>query len=387
MTSANRTAAPERSVVSPDDQPVTFVELFFDLVFVFSVTQLVGLFQAGMGWATVGEAVLIFWLVWWAWTQFTWTLNAADTTHPAIAATTLLATAVAFFMAVALPDAFHGRALFFAIPYVAVRAIGLVLRGAVADGASPSQDAAVRRFALLSLAGLAAVLTGALWSEHQHALWGLAIALDVVAALAAGGSADWNLHPGHFSERHGLFVIIALGETLIVSAAGVSGTAWTAELIGVAVVAVALTCALWWAYFPRVKPIIDRGLEAAGAEQRAALARDAFSLTHFVMLCGVVAYAVALEQAVHAPGVPFSLQTRAALGAGLALFLGGAAAAVLRCTGRAPKTRLALGGAAAVAVIALAGVPPVATLALAFVGVSLIAALESRARLAWDVEP
>ena len=70
-----------RSITSPEDQTVTFVELFFDLVFVFSVTQLVGLLHHDLSWPGVGQAVLVFWLVWWAWTQFTWTLNAADTTH------------------------------------------------------------------------------------------------------------------------------------------------------------------------------------------------------------------------------------------------------------------------------------------------------------------
>src|SRR5687768_14561646 len=104
-----------QTIVSPEDQKVTFVELFFDLVFVFSVTQVVGLLHDGLSWIVVGQAVLVFWLVWWAWTQFTWALNAADTTHPTVELGTLVATAVAFFMAVAVPEAFHDRALWFAV--------------------------------------------------------------------------------------------------------------------------------------------------------------------------------------------------------------------------------------------------------------------------------
>ena len=130
-------------ISSPEDQSVTFVELFFDLVFVFSVTQVVGLLHGGLDWTVVGQAILVFWLVWWAWSQFTWALNAADTTHPFVQLGTLLATAVAFFMAVALPDAFGERALWFAVAYVLVRVIGLVLYAWVASEDS-AQQAAVR---------------------------------------------------------------------------------------------------------------------------------------------------------------------------------------------------------------------------------------------------
>jgi low temperature requirement protein LtrA len=120
-----------QTITFPEDQSATFVELFFDLVFVFSVTQVVGLLHGEIHWRSAGQGVLVFWLVWWAWTQFTWALNAADTTHPFVELGTLAATAVAFFMPVALPDAFAGRALAFAIPYVVVRSIGLVLIAAV----------------------------------------------------------------------------------------------------------------------------------------------------------------------------------------------------------------------------------------------------------------
>ena len=117
-----------QNLTSPEDQTVTFVELFFDLVFVFSVTQVVGLLHDGLNWLVVGQAILVFWLVWWAWTQFTWTLNAADTTHTWVQIGTLAATSVAFFMAVALPQAFGDRALWFALTYILVRVIGLSLQ-------------------------------------------------------------------------------------------------------------------------------------------------------------------------------------------------------------------------------------------------------------------
>ena len=114
-----------RTVASPHDQSATFVELFFDLVFVFGITQVVGLLHHHLTWAGAGQAILVFWLVWWAWSQFTWALNAADREHPWIELSTLVATAVAFFMAVAVPEAFRGGALWFAVPYIVVRVIGL----------------------------------------------------------------------------------------------------------------------------------------------------------------------------------------------------------------------------------------------------------------------
>ena len=148
-----------QTIVSPEDQNVTFIELFFDLVFVFSVTQVVSFFHHEFHWSSVGQAVLVFWLIWWAWTQFTWALNACDTTHHLVGLGVLIATAVVFFMAVALPEAFQERSASFAIAYVVVRIIGLVMY-AWAASEDPSQRKAVRTFTLVSVGGLIAVLAG-----------------------------------------------------------------------------------------------------------------------------------------------------------------------------------------------------------------------------------
>ena len=367
-----------QSMISPEDQKVTFVELFFDLVFVFSVTQVVGLLHDGLDWIVVGQAILVFWLVWWAWTQFTWALNAADTTHQWVGIGVLIATAVAFFMAVALPDAFHDRALWFALFYVLVRVIGLTLY-ALAASANPSLRAAVRIFTILSIGGLVAVLIGGfLGGPLQYWFWGLAILLDIVAAAVGGQAEGWNLHPDHFGERHGLFVIIALGETLIVAAGEVTDAPWTGDLLGVATLAVVITCGLWWSYFPRAKPALDRALEASDGAAQASLARDIFSLAHFPMLCGVIAYAVAIEEAVAHPGEALSFEGRVALAVGLALFIGGMAGALWRATNHLLLTRITLTVVTAIAIVAVAGVAPLITLAIAFIGIVVIMALEHR---------
>ena len=372
---------PENSqtIVSPEDQSATFVELFFDLVFVFSVTQVVSLLHHNFNWVGAGQAVLAFWLVWWAWTQFTWALNACNTEHHLVELGTLIATGVAFFMAVALPDAFHGHGLAFAVPYVLVRVIGLSLYSWVACE-NPSQRAPVRTFGFVSVGGMAAVLAGGFTSgETQYWLWGLAILLDVIAAAVGGQVEGWNIHPEHFSERHGLFVIIALGETLIVAASGLSTATWTGDMIGVAVLTVAITCGLWWTYFPRSKPAMEHALRARSGAAQSTMARDVYSLLHFPMLCGIVAYAVAIEEAAAHPSEPLGFAGRLALALGLVLFVGGMAVAMLRAARRLLLPRVVVTAGAVCAIFLVTDVAPAVTLTIGLAGVTLIAVQEQRA--------
>jgi low temperature requirement protein LtrA len=365
-----------RDIVSPVGQSATFVELFFDLVFVFGVTQIVGLLHHDLSWAGTGRAVLVFWLVWWAWTQFTWALNAADTTHPFVELATLAATAVAFFMAVAVPDAYGGASLRFAATYVAVRGIGLVLYVWVASS-DPEHRRAVLSFALPSLGGLVAALMGGFTGgSTQLWLWGLTIFLDVVAAISGGNQGSWKLHHEHFAERHGLIVIIALGESLIVAASTVVGMDLVGEMLVVSVLAVLISCGLWWTYFPLAKPELEEALGKASESRQAAMARDAFSLAHFPMLCGIVAYAVALEEALAHPGDPLSDAGRLAMALGLSLFVGGTAMAMWRATCGAPLRRLAISGATALVVYFAVDVPAVVTLSAALAGIALVAGLD-----------
>ena len=367
------------SIVSPEDQSVTFVELFFDLVFVFSITQVVGLLHEGITGGAVARAVLVFWLVWWAWTQFTWALNAANTDHSHIQLSTLFATAIAFFMAVSVPEIFAGGALWFAVPYVLVRVLGLRLYAWVAS-ADASQRSAVRTFGLVSVGGLAAVLTGAvLGGDLLYWFWGLAIVLDVVAAAVGGQTEGWNLHPAHFAERHGLIVIIALGESLIVAAGGLIGAERSADLMAVAVLAVALSCGLWWSYFPYVKPRLEHALKNRDGVVQSKMARDVFSLAHFPMLCGVIGFAAAIEEAIAHPDHPLPVEGRAALAVGLGLFLAGTALAQWRALGTLSLGRVGLVAALVVGILALGSVPPWVSLALGLAGIAAVVIVEHRA--------
>ena len=351
---------PSVSIVSPDDQRVTFVELFFDLVFVYGVTQVASLIHGHFDLKSAGSALLVFWLVWWAWTQFTWALNAANTDHHRVQGVTLLATAIAFLMGVGIPGALGASALWFAVPYVAVRVVGLLLYYWVA-WSDPQQRQAVRVFGLLSLGGLVAVLAGAVaGGALLYWLWGLAIALDLLAAGIGAQREGWNLHPEHFVERHGLIVIIALGEALIVAAAGLAGAVKTAAAIATAVLAVAVTCGLWWTYFRGVRLTFEHALASREGHARSGMARDVFSVLHFPMLCGVIAMAAATEEALGHPNEALSLGGRIFLAAGATLFVCGTAAATWRATGKGRPWRWVLAPVTAVAVALLAAAPWVA---------------------------
>ena len=282
-------------------------------------------------------------------------------------------------MAVAVPGAFHGHGLAFAIPYVLVRAIGLALQILVARE-DPVQRNAVRMWTVVSIGGLAAVLAGGVTGgETQYWLWALTVLLDLIAAAVGAQEEGWNLHPDHFAERHGLFVIIALGETLIVAASGLTGAAWTRDSIGVAVLAVATTCALWWTYFPKCKPALEHALGSCRGSARSMLARDAFSLLHFPMVGGIIAFATATEAMAAHPSEPLAFGGRLALAAGLLLFVGGLAVSMWRATCGRLLPRVALTVITAAAVMAVESVPPIVTLAIAFAGVAAVAAVEQRA--------
>ena len=368
-----------KSIVSPEDQSVTNVELFFDIVFVFSVTQIVGLLHDGFDWASVGQSILVFWLIWWAWSQFTWALNAADTTHKLVVLATLTATGVAFSLVITVPDAFGERAVWFAASYVAVRVIGLAIFAWVASS-DRQHRAAVRKFALASVGGLVAVMIGGILGDAmQYWFWGAAILLDIIAAAIGGQAEGWDIHPEHFGERHALFVIIALGESLIVAAALVAGAPWTTELIAVAALAVGITFALWWSYFAYAKPELDRALNECSDEELPKMARDVFSLAHFPMLCGVIAFAAAIEEALAHPADPLAFEGRLALAIGLVLFVGGMAAATWRAKDRplVPRTVvIAVPGRGGLFIVLVEGLAPAVTLAIAFVIVVLAVAVE-----------
>jgi low temperature requirement protein LtrA len=318
--------AARRGIRAAAPQGVTFVELFFDLVFVFAVTQITAKTAHDLSPEGVLRAILIGWLVWWAWTQFTWTLNPADTNHQWVRIVTLAATATAFVMAASVPRSFTDEAIWFALPYVVVRLLGLGLQVRVEMERAGADHAAVYRWAGASLVGLVLVLVGALIDPGARTwVWLAAIGADFAAATIAGREASWDLNPAHLSERHGLFVIIALGESLIVAGTAITGSELTPALMTAVGAAVVVACLLWWTYFGWLKEALEHRFAAADPRRLGPLARDAFSLAHFPLIAGIVGFAVAVEETVLHPGDPMTGPVLAALGVGVALFVASSA--------------------------------------------------------------
>ncbi len=305
-----------------EDQGATFVELFFDLVFVFAITQVTALIHHDLTMEGIGKAVLVFWMIWWGWTQFTWALNPINTDLSSVRLWTLVATGVAFIMAVSVGHAFSDSGLLFAGSYVACRLIGLGLYY-VASREHKEMAKAVRHFTLLSLGGLSlALIGGFLAPEIRVWVWLGALLLDMGAAMLAARTGGWELNAGHFAERHGLFVIIALGESLVAAGVAASGQVMTTSLMLVALGSVTVACLLWWSYFGWLKDDLEEALHAREGAAQSVLARDAYSLLHFPLIGGVIGVAVGIEAMVAHPGDPLDIGPLVAFTVGLLLFVG-----------------------------------------------------------------
>jgi len=374
-----------QTIHAPGGQSATFVELFFDLVFVFALTEVTHFAVTHLDPGGVARTILIFWLIWWAWSQWTWALNPADTEHGLVRIGTLAATAIAFAMAVSVEDAFNADgALWFVVPYILVRLFGLALYARVATERA-QHLAAVRTFAALSMFGFAVVLIGGFADPDARVWWWLAaVVLDLLVAGRVAGFEGWHIHPEHFAERHGLFVIIALGESLIVAAAGVAGAERTAELAAVAIGAIAVTCLLWWTYFGWLEEGLAARLRELKDGSRSSFARDAYSLCHLLIIAGVVAVAVGLEELVAHPAGEVGGDVLAALGVGVALFLGASAAAWARAGNGILWARIVVPAGLGALLVLVAGLTAGWILALVVGSLALIVAIETLTRSRTD---
>ena len=368
--------AATRSLYTEEEQGAAFVELFFDLVFVFAITQVTSLVLNDLTFAGIGKALLIFWMIWWGWTQFTWALNPANTDHVMVRLWTLVAAGVAFIMAVSVGDAFGDGGLLFAGTYVAVRLIGLGLFYKISTE-QPELSAAVRLFTLRSLGGLAlAILGGFMVPELRVWIWLGVVLLDMWASGTSGSRGGWDLHPGHFAERHGLFVIIALGESLVAAGVAASHQDLTTPLLLVALGAVSVTCLLWWSYFGWLKEGLERALRSKKGSGQSILARNAYSLVHFPLVVGVIAIAVGVEEMVAHPTDPLHTGPLAAFATGIVLFIGAAAVAWLIASGKLLWRRVTIVVATAIALLLLPTAMPLWVLGITSVALLIILVLE-----------
>ena len=303
------------------ERRTSYLELFFDLVFVFAITQVTSLMIDDPTAAGFAKAALVLALVYWAWSGFAWATNAIDLSSPALRLGYIVAAGASLGMAVAVPDAYAERAGWFAVSLFVVRILQLVLYvGGLRN--DPEHRAAILRLAPWFTVAPTLMLIGGFVDERARvALWLTAVAIDVAGTLRQGPESGFRVSPAHFAERYALFIIIALGESIVAVGTGLAGhpkDAAFAAALGVAFVGVA---AIWWAYFDFTAAVLARVLANRPPGMRGPLARDVFTLCHYPIVLGIILFAVAGKKTVADPTEPLSGAGRFALAGGIAMFL------------------------------------------------------------------
>ena len=334
--------------VEPEER-VTPLELFFDLVFVLSFTQVTATIAKEPTWEGLGEGVLILAAVWWAWAAYGWLTNAIDPDEKLNRLAMFGAMAAMLVVSLAIPEAFGDLGLLFGCAYFFVRAVHLLLYVTNTKRADDNDNlGAILKLAPgLLLASALLVVAGALDGGARTSIWIIAILIDWSTPLLFG-TEEFDIHPGHFAERYGLIVIIALGESIVAIGAG-AGFELNAQEVIAAVLAIASVAALWWAYFDVVAIVAERRLTEAPPGEQAPLARDSYSYIHFPMILGIVLLAVGLKKTELAVDEPLKTIPAVALCGGVAIYLAAHIAFRLRNVGTMNWHR----ALAAVAVLAL----------------------------------
>jgi low temperature requirement protein LtrA len=345
-----------------DEQRATSLELFFDLVFVFAITQVSHLLLEDLSWRGAGRALLALLVVWWAWNYTAWVTNELDPESGPVRLLLLGVMLACLVLAVAIPDAVGERALLFAGAYVAIQ-VGrhTFLTFAAASRGTLERERAGRILTWFVVAGVLWIAGALAETEARAVLWVAALLIDFGAPLVfywVPGkrrlpSSTWEVATSHFAERFQLFVIIALGESIVITGATVAGLELNAARLTAFGLAFAASAALWWLYFDYVAGIAERRLELA--EDRTKLARDGYTYLHAVLVAGVILSAVGDELVIAHPTDELSHAELAAVVGGPALYLLGHVAFRLRMAGSVSWRRL--GGAlgcVAVGVVGLA---------------------------------
>jgi low temperature requirement protein LtrA len=346
------------------EQRTTNLELFYDLVFVFAVTQVSQLLLDNLTWQGVGEASLVLLVVWWAWNYTTWVTNELDPDSTVVRALVIGLMLGGLLLAIAIPEAFGDRALLFVGSYVAIQ-VGrhAFVTFAAAQRGTIERERAGRILAWFVAAGVLWIAGGFTGGTSRALLWLAALVIDYAAPLVLYWlpgrprltGATWRVETSHFAERFQLFMIIALGESIVLTGATSSELPLTTARTSAFVVAFLGSAAMWWLYFNYVARIAERRLELA--PNRTQLARDAYTYLHVVMVAGVIVAAVGDELAIAHPTDALSAAEVAAVVAGPAIYLFAHALFRLRMTGSVSWKRLG-GACACVAVAPLGAVVP-----------------------------
>jgi len=301
------------------EERVTPLELFFDLIFVFAITQVTGLVASDPTWAGLAQGLLVLGVLWWSWAAYAWLTNTINPEEGLVRIAMFGAMGAMLIASLAVPDVFGDDAFLFACAYAVVRVAHLVLY-AVAGRGDRDLLGAVARMAPgtgvgVSLLFVAAALDG----KVQVTVWAVALIVDLLGVYIGGGK-GWHLAPAHFAERHALIVIIALGESIVALGLAASHEL-DAGVVVAALLGLAIAAALWWAYFDVVAIVAERRLRETSGNAQLAMARDSYSYLHLPMVAGIILFAVGVKKTLGDVGEPLKLIPAVALCGGVAMYL------------------------------------------------------------------
>jgi low temperature requirement protein LtrA len=287
----------EREFERDDEHQVTPLELFFDLVFVFALTQVTSLLADNPTWGGVFRGMLVLAALWWAWSAYAWLTSAMDVDEGGVRLAMLASTAAMFGVALAVPGAFGDDAVLFGVAYLLVRLLHLVL-SVIVVGDDSVRSGALLRFAPTAMVGASLlVLAGFLEGNERIAVWLVALVIDYLGPVVIGVGGGWQVAPEHFAERHSLIVLIALGESLIAIGVGV-GFDLDTGAIAASALGIVVVSALWWLYFDVAAIFARRRLMEARGLELHRLALHAYSYLHLPMVAGIVLFALGLKTTV-----------------------------------------------------------------------------------------
>jgi low temperature requirement protein LtrA len=357
------------------EQRATTLELFYDLVFVFAVTQVSHLLLEHLTWQGAGQSALVLLVVWWSWNYTTWATNELDPRSIAVRLLLIALMLASLLMAIAIPEAFGDKALLFAGSYVAIQ-VGRqsFLTFAAADRATIERQRAGRILVWFVAAGALWIAGALAGGSTRTVLWLAALGLDYGAPLVTfwlPGRARltpeaWEVGTEHFAERFQLFIIIALGESIVITGATTAELELTTATVAAFGLAFLGTAALWWLYFNLVATITQRRL--AAADNRTLVARDAYTYLHVVIVAGILLTAVGDELVIAHPTEELPDRELAAVVCGPALYLLAHVALRLRMSGTISGKRL-VGALACLAIGAIGTFAPALVVAGLLFGV------------------
>jgi low temperature requirement protein LtrA len=303
-------------------QRVSTLELFFDLVFVFTVTQLTAVLSHDLSWEALRQVMVMLALIWWMYAGYAWLTNSISTRGLRQRAILLGGMAGYLILALAVPGAFHGSGLAFGVGYFIVTAVHASLFIWTASAQSSRAFLGIAPYNLFN--ALLVIVGGALGGTAQAVLWTVAAVLEWSTPWVGNreSQSSFEIAPGHFVERHGLVVIVAIGESVVAAGIGAAGLAVDAELMLAVVLGLLLSAGLWWAYFGSDDDEqAERALADAPARRQPWIALEGFGIAHYFLLLGIVLAAAGIKKAIGHAYDPLETAQALVLGAGVALFL------------------------------------------------------------------